>query len=57
MRRELEGVRYRHEHVYRRKGHMCPRCGTPVKAWPQGDDARMAYWCPACQKGEEPAAA
>ena len=44
-------------HVYRRKGHMCPRCGTPVKSWPQGDQARMAYWCPACQKGEDPPAA
>jgi endonuclease VIII len=44
-------------HVYRRKGHMCPRCGTPVKSWPQGDDARMTYWCPKCQKGEEPPAA
>jgi endonuclease-8 len=44
-------------HVYRRKGHMCPRCGTPVKSWPQGDDARMAYWCPQCQRGEDPPAA
>ena len=44
-------------HVYRRKGHACPRCGTPIKSWPQGDGARMAYWCPQCQKGEEPAAA
>ncbi|MFL5951902.1 MAG: DNA-formamidopyrimidine glycosylase family protein [Gaiellaceae bacterium] len=43
--------------VYRRKGHMCPRCGTPIKSWPQGDDARMAYWCPECQKGEGPPAA
>jgi hypothetical protein len=21
---------------------------------PQGDDARMAYWCPTCQEGTEP---
>jgi endonuclease-8 len=40
--------------VYRRKGHACPRCGTPIRSWPQGDDARMTYWCPHCQKGEEP---
>ena len=40
--------------VYRRKGRPCPRCGTAIRSWPQGDDARMAYWCPACQKGEEP---
>jgi endonuclease-8 len=56
MRARVDGVPYR-ANIYRRKGHMCPRCGTPVKAWPQGDDARMTYWCPACQKGEEPATA
>ena len=52
----LEGVPGRRR-VYRRKGHMCPRCGAPVKSWPQGDDARMAYWCPQCQRGEDPPAA
>jgi endonuclease-8 len=56
MRARVDGVPVT-RHVYRRKGHMCPRCGTPVKSWPQGDDARMAYWCPACQKGEDPPAA
>jgi endonuclease-8 len=40
--------------IYRRKRHACPRCGTPIRSWPQGDQARMAYWCPECQKGEEP---
>jgi endonuclease-8 len=40
--------------AYRRKGRPCPRCGTAIKSWPQGDDARMAYWCPDCQRGEEP---
>jgi endonuclease VIII len=56
MRASLDGVPGRRQ-VYRRKGHMCPRCGTPIKSWPQGDDARMAYWCPQCQKGEDPTAA
>jgi endonuclease VIII len=56
MRAALNGVPDRRQ-VYRRKGHMCPRCGTPIKSWPQGDDARMAYWCPQCQKGEDPPAA
>lgn len=56
MRRSLDGVPGT-RHVYRRKGHMCPRCGARIKSWPQGDDARMAYWCPGCQKGEDPAAA
>jgi endonuclease VIII len=41
-------------HVYRRKGRPCPRCGAPIRSWPQGDGARMAYWCPECQRGEEP---
>ena len=40
--------------AYRRKGRPCPRCATAIKSWPQGDDARMAYWCPECQRGEEP---
>jgi endonuclease VIII len=53
MRARVEGDPYR-ANIYRRKGHMCPRCGTPIKSWPQGDDARMAYWCPQCQRGEEP---
>jgi endonuclease-8 len=56
MRDRVDGIPYR-ANIYRRKGHMCPRCGTPIKAWPQGDDARMTYWCPQCQKGEEPTAA
>jgi endonuclease-8 len=56
MRARLDGVPGT-RHVYRRKGHACPRCGTPIKSWPQGDGARMAYWCPQCQRGEDPAAA
>jgi endonuclease-8 len=53
MRGRVEGEPGR-AHVYRRKAHGCPRCGTPIRSWPQGDGARMAYWCPQCQKGEEP---
>jgi endonuclease VIII len=56
MRARLDGVPGR-RHVYRRKGHACPRCGTPIESWPQGDDARMAYWCPNCQRGEDPTTA
>jgi endonuclease VIII len=40
--------------VDRRAGRPCARCGTLVRSWPQGDDARMAYWCPTCQAGTEP---
>jgi endonuclease VIII len=43
--------------VYRRRGRPCPRCSTPIRSWPQGDGARMAYWCPVCQRGEDPATA
>ena len=53
MRGRLEGVPGSAQ-VYRRKGRPCPRCGTAIKSWPQGDDARMTYWCPECQRGEEP---
>jgi endonuclease-8 len=56
MRVRLDGARASHR-VYRRKSRPCPRCGTAVKSWPQGDGARMAYWCPQCQAGEEPAGA
>jgi endonuclease-8 len=53
MRGRLDGVPGTGQ-VYRRKGRPCPRCGTAIRSWPQGDGARMAYWCPACQRGEEP---
>ena len=43
--------------VYRRAGRPCPRCTTLVRSYPQGGEARTAYWCPACQRGgNEPAA-
>jgi endonuclease-8 len=37
--------------VYRRSGRPCRRCGTPIRAHAQGDGARIAYWCPTCQRG------
>lgn len=40
--------------IYRRAGRPCPRCGTPIRSRGQGDDNRTAYWCPRCQRGEEP---
>src|SRR3954469_12065053 len=43
--------------VYRRAGRPCPRCGTTIRSRGQGDDNRTAYWCPGCQRGEEPPAA
>jgi len=53
MKAGLDGVVVR-SRVHRRKGHACPRCGTPIRSWPQGEAARMAYWCPSCQRGKEP---
>lgn len=35
--------------VHGRGGRPCPRCGTAIKVRPQGEHARLAYWCPACQ--------
>jgi len=55
MHGRLNGMPARHR-VYRRKRRGCPRCGTPIRSWPLGDAARMAYWCPSCQRGEGPAA-
>jgi endonuclease VIII len=43
--------------VYRRRGRPCPRCGALVRSQPQGDEARTAYWCPACQAGTSRAGA
>ena len=49
MRTALDGKRSPRQ-VYRRVGRPCPRCGGPVRSAPQGDHARIAYWCPQCQK-------
>jgi endonuclease-8 len=40
--------------VYRQAGRPCPRCGTTIRSWGQGDDNRVAYWCPSCQEGMAP---
>lgn len=35
--------------VYNRAGKPCRRCGTPIQARKQGEEARTTYWCPRCQ--------
>lgn len=35
--------------VYGRARQPCLRCGTPIKARRQGEQARTTYWCPTCQ--------
>jgi endonuclease-8 len=51
MRASLDGRRPARK-VYRRSGRPCPRCGATILSRGQGDDNRIAYWCPTCQKGE-----
>jgi endonuclease-8 len=43
----------RQNRVYRKPGRQCARCGHRIRSWPQGENARMAYWCPGCQAGTE----
>jgi len=50
MRGRLGGASPLHR-VYRRVGRACSRCGAAIRSYPQGEAARMAYWCPGCQKG------
>lgn len=54
MRDSVDNGRARRHRVYRRAGRPCPRCGTAIRSWGQGDANRIAYWCPACQRGEAP---
>ena len=37
--------------VYGRGGKPCRTCGTPIEMTKTGVDARLTYWCPACQSG------
>ncbi|MFE0463925.1 DNA-formamidopyrimidine glycosylase family protein [Kitasatospora sp. NPDC058965] len=43
--------------VYGRAGRPCRRCGTQLRTASQGrpPQQRVAYWCPRCQRGPEPA--
>jgi endonuclease-8 len=36
--------------VYGRAGKPCRRCGTRIESRKQGQDARITFWCPSCQK-------
>ncbi len=48
MREALEHGRSQ-KRVTARAGRACPRCGTPIRSRGQGDENRIAYWCPRCQ--------
>jgi endonuclease-8 len=36
--------------VYGRRGEPCRRCDEPIRRRIQGDDARVTFWCPCCQR-------
>lgn len=40
--------------VYKRSGRPCLRCRTTVRMRRQGPDARSTYYCPRCQKVDDP---
>jgi endonuclease-8 len=46
----LDGMQDVHRVVYGRAGRPCPRCGSPIRSRGQGDDNRLTYWCPECQR-------
>jgi endonuclease VIII len=50
MRASVDGARPL-RHSYRRAGRPCRRCGAVIRSHAQGDAARIAYWCPRCQRG------
>ncbi len=44
------GPQDRHRRIYDRAGRPCPRCAEAILARGQGDDNRMTFWCPGCQR-------
>jgi len=47
-----DGNQSRFATIYGKSGSHCPRCGPPARiaARHQGDDNRITYWCPSCQR-------
>jgi endonuclease-8 len=47
-----DGHQSRFTTIHGNSGSFCPRCGPPVRirARHQGDDNRITYWCPSCQR-------
>jgi endonuclease-8 len=45
-----DGFSSRPRAVYKRAGMPCERCGTPIRQHGQGNDNRLTYWCPGCQR-------
>lgn len=45
-----DGFEARPRSVYGSAGAPCPRCATPIRKRGQGEQNRMTYWCPGCQR-------
>jgi endonuclease-8 len=44
------GHQDRRRRIYGRRGRPCPRCGERIRARGPGEDNRVTYWCPGCQR-------
>ena len=54
MRRALTGKGFAPRHaVHGRGGRSCPRCGTRISVRAQGEQARMTFFCPRCQRKKD----
>jgi endonuclease-8 len=45
-----DGRQDRFRVIYGKAGRPCPRCATAIASRGQGDDNRITYWCPGCQR-------
>lgn len=45
-----DGPHARPHSVYKRAGQPCIRCGTSIRRRGQGENNRITYWCPGCQR-------
>jgi endonuclease-8 len=45
-----DGNQTRFKQTYGRAGMPCRRCGGTLRSRGQGDDNRLTYWCPQCQR-------
>jgi endonuclease VIII len=45
-----DGFQARPRAVYRRAGLPCVRCGSPIRRRGQGENNRVTFWCPGCQR-------
>lgn len=45
------GAARRPTRIYGRARRGCPVCGTRIRSQAQGDEGRVTYWCPSCQRG------